>query len=221
MHHGRPESSAGLSMMRPPRLAVLAVLALLALPSASGASHDPGGAPLDEDFVTGTAVGPVIEPCTPGCRLIFVFDARSGPSGESPTGTVRVDVESPPGSGLGDTFDTARVTCLNVTGNRATIVAQSQSGFVWLVFGVEDNDGAGQDRSGSFATFEFPGCPPNPSAGLSPLPGGDVTVHDAVPSPTSKEQCKNEGWKRFPGFKNQGHCVRFVATGAKHPSAGT
>jgi DNA-binding beta-propeller fold protein YncE len=28
--------------------------------------------------------------------------------------------------------------------------------------------------------------------------------------PTSKDQCKNGGWRNFPGFKNQGDCVSFV-----------
>jgi hypothetical protein len=29
-------------------------------------------------------------------------------------------------------------------------------------------------------------------------------------APTSKDQCKNNGWKNFPQFKNQGECVSFV-----------
>jgi hypothetical protein len=37
--------------------------------------------------------------------------------------------------------------------------------------------------------------------------------------PTSKDQCKNGGWRNFPGFKNQGDCVSFVATGGKNPPA--
>jgi hypothetical protein len=37
------------------------------------------------------------------------------------------------------------------------------------------------------------------------------------PLPSSKEQCKNGGWKTFGVFKNQGDCVSFVATGAKNP----
>jgi hypothetical protein len=36
----------------------------------------------------------------------------------------------------------------------------------------------------------------------------------------NKEQCKNGGWRNFPGFKNQGDCVNFVATGGKNPPAG-
>jgi hypothetical protein len=31
-------------------------------------------------------------------------------------------------------------------------------------------------------------------------------------APTSKDQCKNGGWKAFPQFKNQGECVSFVAS---------
>jgi DNA-binding beta-propeller fold protein YncE len=31
--------------------------------------------------------------------------------------------------------------------------------------------------------------------------------------PTSKEQCKNGGWRNYPQFKNQGQCVSFVETG--------
>jgi hypothetical protein len=31
--------------------------------------------------------------------------------------------------------------------------------------------------------------------------------------PTSKDQCKEGGWRNFPQFKNQGNCVKFVQTG--------
>jgi hypothetical protein len=33
------------------------------------------------------------------------------------------------------------------------------------------------------------------------------------PPPTSKEQCKNGGWRNFPQFKNQGGCIAFVTNG--------
>ena len=45
-------------------------------------------------------------------------------------------------------------------------------------------------------------------------------VTDAQPFPTSKDQCKNGGWRTFGGFKNQGDCVSFVATGGTNPPAG-
>jgi hypothetical protein len=35
--------------------------------------------------------------------------------------------------------------------------------------------------------------------------------------PTSKDQCKNGGWRTYGVFKNQGDCVSFVATGGKNP----
>jgi hypothetical protein len=46
---------------------------------------------------------------------------------------------------------------------------------------------------------------------------GGGSVHIAFsPLPcvsTSKEQCKDGGWRNFPQFKNQGDCVSFVETG--------
>jgi hypothetical protein len=39
--------------------------------------------------------------------------------------------------------------------------------------------------------------------------------------PTTKEECKNGGWRTFGVFKNQGDCVSFVATGGKNPPAGS
>jgi hypothetical protein len=30
---------------------------------------------------------------------------------------------------------------------------------------------------------------------------------------TSKEQCRDGGWRNFPQFKNHGDCVSFVETG--------
>jgi hypothetical protein len=32
-------------------------------------------------------------------------------------------------------------------------------------------------------------------------------------APPSKDQCKKDGWRNFPQFKNQGQCLRFVQTG--------
>jgi len=32
-------------------------------------------------------------------------------------------------------------------------------------------------------------------------------------APSSKDQCMNGGWRNFPGFKNEGDCVSFVASG--------
>ena len=45
-------------------------------------------------------------------------------------------------------------------------------------------------------------------------PDDFVQVHDAKPTPRSKDQCKNGGHVSF-GFKNQGECVAFVQRGPK------
>jgi hypothetical protein len=37
---------------------------------------------------------------------------------------------------------------------------------------------------------------------------------------TSKEQCKDGGWQSF-GFRNQGDCISFLATGGKNPPSGS
>jgi hypothetical protein len=187
----------------------------LLAPPASG-SHDPSGAPFDEDFVTGTDVGPF--ECFPEfcARTIKVFDAHSGPSGENPTGTVRIDIETnPPGK---FTLDTGPVTCLNVAGNRATVGAR----FLNVgrgVFFLEDNNGAGEDRSSPGPPIPTPDpsvCPATPSNALSPIVDGDITVHDAPALPTSKDQCKRGGWRNFgTRFKNEGQCVAFVQHGPK------
>ena len=63
------------------------------------------------------------------------------------------------------------------------------------------------------------GAPCSSSPGFAvdfSLVSGDLVVHDAQPFPTSKDQCKNGGWRNFGStFKNQGQCVSFVATGGK------
>jgi hypothetical protein len=50
-----------------------------------------------------------------------------------------------------------------------------------------------------------------PTAGVFVTPTVTAVVGDA---PTSTDQCRNEGWRRFtnPRFKNQGDCVSYVAS---------
>ena len=46
---------------------------------------------------------------------------------------------------------------------------------------------------------------------------------DTQELPLTKDDCKQDGWKRFDGtatFKNQGDCVSFVETGGKKPPVG-
>jgi hypothetical protein len=76
----------------------------------------------------------------------------------------------------------------------------------------------------SFSALPTDPLPPAPSSS-DPAYGRfsglaqDFTVADTNPLPTSKDQCKNGGWKTFGVFKNQGDCVSFVATKGKNPPA--
>jgi len=57
-------------------------------------------------------------------------------------------------------------------------------------------------------------CSVNPDGFQDTVVHFTVTVAAALP--TSTDQCKNGGWQNFAGFKNQGDCVSFVATGGKN-----
>jgi hypothetical protein len=161
----------------------------------------------------------------------FSFDARSGPSGENPTGHVNWHF----GGGLGPTTN-GDVTCLSVRGNVGLVgFSGSVTGIVsyWVagLLRVVDAGGPGTG-SDTFEWAELQGAP-GPVPQGDPLPGptdcssypgpfpslhgpisvgsfGDIVVTDAPSLPTSKGQCKNDGWRAYGVFKNQGQCVSFV-----------
>lgn len=49
-------------------------------------------------------------------------------------------------------------------------------------------------------------------AGLHPTVTGVEILVPQLASPTTRDDCKDEGWQDF-GFENQGQCVRFIETG--------
>ena len=158
------------------------------------------------------------------------IDARSGPSGENPGGTAawqtRVGAQS-----LGDS---GPVTCLAVSGKTAIVGFSGIRPFGRTLVRVIDggsSPGADSFETVTQASFGLvspippPDCssfPPSPAgdaefgrSGLNEL--GDVVVVDAPALPTTKDRCKNGGWRTYGVFKNQGDCVSFVATGGKNP----
>jgi hypothetical protein len=148
-----------------------------------------------QDSVTGTAS------TGEGRAFVeFTFDAHSGPSGENPTGTVHIDA-------LLIDLGFLPVTCLNVSGNRATVVvAFPISDPAGAVIWVED----GPDGVTLNIVDVLPTACPVTTDPLVPIGSGDIVVTDAQPFPTTKDQCKHGGWRAFSQFKNQGGCVRFV-----------
>jgi hypothetical protein len=152
-------------------------------------------------------------------------DARSGPTGQGPSGTVTWTDRI-----AGDSLTTeTHVTCLSVTDRVAIIgVAGTRTsarfGYSLAVAGlVRITDGGG--TASGLDTFEsaiqipIPPLPPPPDpTDCSSFPAGAVPFHneqsnlvvtDARPVPTSKDQCKNGGWAQF-GFNNRKQCIRSV-----------
>lgn len=90
----------------------------------------------------------------------------------------------------------------------ATIVNSSSGGGVHLVVGfaspTDQFDGNVDAFTINSTTYDF---------------------EPSLPSPTSKDQCKNGGWHNYAdangtAFKNQGDCVSYVATGGKNKAKG-
>lgn len=172
-------------------LVALAACACLALPSTAAAQ---------QDSVIGSGE-------VDGQR--FSVNAVSGPAGENATGSFSFVL------GIGDLI--GDVTCLNVRGAQAVVggpvtggtAAPAGSGYFFHV-----DDRAPLSDLVRLELLESP-----PSACVSPslispalVTAGDIVVADAPappPSPTSKDECKDGGWRQF-GFRNQGECVAFV-----------
>jgi hypothetical protein len=150
----------------------------------------------------------------------FPFDnvditAQSSPSGQNASGTATVSLA---GAGA----FSGPVTCLSVTGPVATLNFQV-SGGVLTAQVVDNGTGVPPDEIQVAAVDRAPtDCSPlAPGFGIdATFDHGGATVFDAPALPTSKDQCKNGGWRDFPGFKNQGDCVSFVATGGGNGPGG-
>ena len=213
-------------------LLVLFAVGMLATPLGSVAASDPG--PQSGQDTVSADQAFTYEASKP--FLGFSIDARIGPSGENPTGTISYGYGTP-------TYNESAagiVTCVAVAGNRAVVGGyglRTQSGlgfypnpppppsnYGFYLVVADNGPPAGNPPGGpDQADLVLVGPdPPTTCTGVLPerlglVVGTDIVVHDAPPLPTSKEQCKNGGWRSFGIFKNQGECVSFVATGGKRP----
>jgi len=193
--------------------ALLSVLAVAALPVAANAQPAPGqqSAESPSFFAIGF-------PFFSGS-----FNAVSDAGGANPSGQVSYFLGVGPTSGESVS---ATVVCLSVSGNTAVIGFQGTSVRPLLppvpVVGelvVADNGPADSlldtvdlmpERVTGVANCAAPG-----PISFERSVAGDVIVHPPA-VPTSKDQCKNGGWRNFPDFKNQGQCVgALVQRGAK------
>ena len=133
----------------------------------------------------------------------FGFDAHSGPSGENPTGTVTLGF-----------FQPGTVTCLDVEGKTAFIQINTPTFSFPVTMKVTDD--APDTVDSAPASGQAGPCGGDGAVVVQVVASGDIVVTDAQPFPTSKDQCKKDGWQSYGVFKNQGDCVSFVATGGKN-----
>ena len=187
---------------------VLGVMGALVLPGSSGAQTP------TQDSVTGTG--------GTASYTSFAFNVVSGPSGENPSGSSRLDLPS-----FGLHTQSRAIVCLSVSGNTATWVTEllpNSFGFMFGKLTVVDHStaGSGLDTYAAAGYFTPQDCssPESGALGTEPLLTGDIVVVDAPPLPTSQDQCKDGGWQVYGIFTTQGDCVSFVSTGGKNPPAG-
>src|SRR5215216_3610066 len=186
------------------RLVTAAIVVLAAVLAPSAAAQV-----ATQDSVIGSGVARTVGSDT---TFDFEIDAHSGPSGENPTGQVTFRYTTD-----GSTFFSGPVTCLAVDGNFAILSVDTPQ---FRAVGLEVTDSPSGDLIRGIPTGTS-SCSPIGTAVDFEVISGDVGVTDAKPLPTSKDQCKNGGWRAYGVFKNQGDCVSFVATGAKNrPGSG-
>jgi hypothetical protein len=133
----------------------------------------------------------------------FVVDASSSPAGEAPSGEIQ----------MRSAFFSAdlAVTCLRVRGNRA--VVGGRFGNVNVILILEDGLAGAPDQGGLEIEENLfgPSCADVniDVTGLLAFRVGSVTIVDAPVRPTSKEDCRDDGWRQL-GFTNRGACQRLV-----------
>jgi hypothetical protein len=107
-------------------------------------------------------------------------------------------------------------TPATVAGPRPTAVAVTPDGTSAYVTGGLFGTVSQYDIDPASGTLA-PKSPPSVPSGLAP---GGIAVLQPPKVPTSNEQCKHGGWRNFLGFKNEGDCVSYVATGGKNQPGG-
>ena len=176
-------------------VAMASMLAVvLMLPTGAAAQAPPG------DSVTGSGTVRFVSGGLTGLTQPFGVDIRAGRTGENPTGTLTLlftftdptclviggPVEEPP---------TATVNLLNpVTGGRTVFQLGSIGGVQFIAVAVADSPDD---------------CSLGSASEVAEVISGQISIADAQALPTSRAECKNGGWAQF-GFKNRGHCIRFV-----------
>jgi hypothetical protein len=178
----------------------------LAFPSVSSAASTP-----TQDSVT-LSGGPATASNAINDFVIYDLNATSGPSGENATGHVTMDAST--SDHLIPYHLDGGVTCLAVNGNQASINFTDPNLSFFGVIRIQVVDGRPDlfDSFPELGNISATDCTPIAGPGYGQVMNGDISVIDAQPPPTTKDQCKGGGWRQF-GFANQGLCLAFVNHG--------
>jgi hypothetical protein len=159
----------------------MALMGLLVVAGSAGATHSGGQGP-GQDLVAGTGA---VENLVPPIFVKLHVNAISGPVGEDPRGNL-VFRGNPPPFGAVDIH--GDITCLNVSGNQATVgflVTKSRAGFPVGTNGefsiVDSGEPGPLDRfEGRPTPFNLPSECPLFDARQT-MTQGNFIVHDATP----------------------------------------
>ena len=153
-----------------------------------------GGA-LTFQMAVNSGPGPLAVAITPDGKSIYVTNAFANAVRQFSVGTDgALSVKSP-----------ATVQ----SGVSADGVAVSPDGKSAYVTSINDNTVWQYDIDPQSGTL-VPKSPATVATGEGPI---GIAVSPLPRVPTSKEQCKNGGWRNFPQFTNQGQCIVFVNQG--------
>jgi hypothetical protein len=144
--------------------------------AAQGGTLTPPTPPMDRAFCA-PAGPPAFGQCSVPGALDFDFDSSSGPLGENPTGTLLLEALPLHSEG--------QVTCLQVTGNRASLGGLITSGSFagqGIAFTVVDNSPAASDLMSTPNILPSPPAANTPDCGATQAPNnsvsGDIVVQD-------------------------------------------
>jgi hypothetical protein len=185
------------------RLVAVASMAavILALPTGAAAQAPAG------DSVTGSGTVRFISGALAGVTQPFDIDIRAGRNGENPTGrlTLLLGFTDPTCLVIGGPVEeppTATVNLLNpITGGRVVFQLGSIGGVQFIAVAAADSPDD---------------CSLGSPTDVAEVISGQIAIVDAPPLPTSRDDCKNGGWRNYgTTFQNQGQCVAFVQRGPK------
>jgi hypothetical protein len=166
----------------------------------------PAVAQVPGDSVVGAGTARFITPDLLGLTVPFGIDVRSGPNGESPVGSMQLFIR----------FDDP--TCLAIRPGGGQVADEAAINFRNTFTGARVVVRIAGGTSGPRIIGLSGAASPADCGFVAPLSAaevidGSISIVDAPAQPTSKDQCKQGGWRAFGAFKNQGECVSFVVSG--------